>query len=42
MDLMRRIGFVAHDGRPTRRAALWAPIAGSLLTSTGVALWLFK
>ncbi|MGI9016376.1 MAG: hypothetical protein ACR2HR_04590 [Euzebya sp.] len=40
--LMHRLGFVASDGLPTRRAAFWAPLVGSLLTSTGVALWLFS
>ena len=27
---------------PTDRAAFWLPLAGAVLTSTGVALWLFS
>jgi hypothetical protein len=36
-----RLGLV-DAGVPTRRAAVVAPLAGSLLISGGVALWLFS
>jgi hypothetical protein len=42
MQLMHRLGFVAGNGLPTRRAAFFAPLAGALLTSGGLALWLFS
>ncbi len=42
MRLMHRLGFLADTGLPTRRGAVMAPLAGSLLTSGGVALWLFS
>ncbi len=42
MDLMHRLGLMSGDGLPTRRGALWAPLLGSMLTSGGVALWLFS
>ncbi len=42
MHLMYRLGLLAGNGLPTRRGAVLAPLAGSLLTSGGVALWLFS
>lgn len=41
MKTLTRLGLVRH-GVPTPRAAVLAPIAGSLLISGGVALWLFS
>ncbi|WP_370326250.1 hypothetical protein [Euzebya sp.] len=50
MQLMHRLGFVDivdGDGAPghlipSSRAAFWLPLAGSVLMSGGVALWLFS
>lgn len=41
MRTLDRLGLL-EDGMPTPRAALVAPLAGSLLISGGVALWLFS
>lgn len=43
-DTDRRTGppAGAPTGRPTDGIAFWLPLAGAMLTSTGVALWLFS
>lgn len=42
MRLIHRLGLTTRDGRPSDRAVFWGPLAGSLLASTGMALWLFS
>lgn len=42
MQLLHRLGFIAPTGTPTERATFWVPLVGAVLTSTGVALWLFS
>lgn len=42
MQTLARLGFTRTDGAPHARAAFWVPLAGSALTSGGVALWLFS
>lgn len=42
MQTLQRLGFMGTDGVPTARAAFWVPLAGSLVLSGGVALWLFS
>ncbi len=42
MQTLARLGFMSTDGVPTPRAAFWVPLLGSMLTTGGVALWLFS
>lgn len=42
MQTLARLGFTRSDGSPPARTTFWVPLAGSVLTSGGVALWLFS